>query len=118
MTIDLYYSPISGPSRIVLLTAYLADVDINLKLIDLASGDHMKPEYVKMNPQHNVPFIHDDGFFLNESKAIAAYLVNKTGGKAQRLYPEDAQQRALVDSRLNFEASVLFPNFTKLYVSL
>jgi glutathione S-transferase len=100
-----------------MMTAYLAGVDLNLKLLNLMNRDQLKPEFLKINPQHNVPTIVDDGFCLNESQAISAYLINRYGGqKGQHLYPEDAQQRAVIDQLLNFDASVLFVNMRNLYV--
>lgn len=62
-----------------------------------------------------VPAIDDKGFYLSESQAISIYLVNQYA-KNDRLYPEDAQQRARVDQMLNFDASSLFPRFRDLYV--
>lgn len=80
-------------------------------------GEHMKPEYLKINPQHKVPAIVDDGFCLDESRAICTYLINRYGQKVQHLYPEDPEQRAVIDQLLNFDASVIFPNFIRLYVN-
>ncbi len=117
MPIDLYYMSLSPPCRAVMMTAYLAGVDVNLKLLNLMNRDQLKPEFLKINPQHNVPTIVDDGFCLNESQAISAYLINRYGGqKGQHLYPEDTQQRAVIDQLLNFDASVLFVNMRNLYV--
>lgn len=99
------------------MTAYLAGVDVNLKMLNLMVGEQMKPEFVKLNPQHNVPtIVDDDGFCLNESRAICTYIINRYGQKVQHLYPEDPQQRAVIDMLLNFDASVLFANFRELYV--
>ena len=114
--IDLYYVPTSPPCRAVMMTAYLVGVDVNLKMVDLMGGELKKPEFLKMNRQHNVPFIDDSGFYLNESRAICGYLVNQYGQKVAHLYPEDAQLRAVVDQRLNFDASELFPSFRETYV--
>lgn len=114
--IDLYYVPTSPPCRAVMMTAYLVGVDVNLKIVDLMGGELLKPEFLRMNRQHNVPFIDDNGFYLNESRAICAYLVNHYGPKVAHLYPEDPQQRAIIDQRLNFDASSLFPSFRDTYV--
>lgn len=101
------------------MTACAVGVRLNLKLINLFAGEHLTPEYIQINPQHNVPAIDDDGFRLNESRAICIYLVRRYGQhKADRLYPEDLKRRAIVDQRLYFDATVLFPNFRELYVSL
>ncbi|XP_057379001.1 glutathione S-transferase 1-1-like [Daphnia carinata] len=118
MPIDLYYTSLSPPCRSVMMTAYMAGVDVNLKMLNLMNRDQLKPEFLKINPQHNVPTIVDeDGFCLNESQAICMYLINRYGGhKAQHLYPEEAQQRAVIDQLLNFGSSVLFANARDLFI--
>lgn len=110
MTIDLYYVPGSSPCRAVLLTAKALNLNLNLKLVDLHHGEHLKPEYLKLNPQHTVPTLVDDGFSIWESRAIMTYLVNKYG-KGSSLYPEDAKARALVDQRLYFDIGTLYQSF-------
>lgn len=77
MPIDLYYISLSPPCRAVLLTAKMVSVELNLKTVNLMTGEQMKPEFVKLNPQHTVPTIDDSGFILTESRAICGYLVNK-----------------------------------------
>ena len=48
MPIDLYYVPGSAPCRAVLLTAKALNLNLNLKLVDLHHGEHLKPEYLKV----------------------------------------------------------------------
>ncbi|XP_013174099.1 PREDICTED: glutathione S-transferase D7-like isoform X1 [Papilio xuthus] len=100
--IKVYYYPVSPPCRAVLLTAKLLGLDVELVLINIMEGEQKKPEFIKMNPQHTVPTIDDNGFILWESRAIMAYLVNAYGAD-DALYPNDAQQRAIVDQRLYFD---------------
>ncbi|XP_013196509.2 glutathione S-transferase 1-1 [Amyelois transitella] len=107
---DLYQMPGSAPCRAVLLTARALNINLNLKLVDLQRGDHLKPEFLKLNPQHMVPTLVDDGFVLWESRAIIAYLVNKYG-KGSPLYPEEPKARALVDQRLHFDIGTLYQRF-------
>merc|ERR1711911_17935 len=102
MPVDLYSMAPSAPCRSVLMTAKALGVDVNVKPVNLFAGEHMTPEFLKLNPQHNVPTIDDDGFVLNESRAICTYLVRKYG-KDDSLYPKDVQKRALVDQRLYFD---------------
>lgn len=49
MTIDFYYLPGSAPCRSVLMTAKAVGVELNLKLVDLMSGEHLKPEFIKVS---------------------------------------------------------------------
>lgn len=116
MSVDLYYLSLSPPCRAVMMTAYMAGVDVNLKVVNMLAGDHLKPEFLKINPLHQVPVLVDGDFILNESRAISAYLVNQYGQKVRHLYPDDPQTRAAVDELLYFDQSVLFINFRDLYV--
>ncbi|BES94429.1 glutathione S-transferase [Nesidiocoris tenuis] len=114
MTIDFYYSLPSAPCRSVLLAAKAIGLDLNLKLMDLMKGEHMTPEFIKINPQHCIPTLIDDGFVLLESRAIMTYLVSKYG-KDDSLYPTDPKKRAVVDQRLYFDMGTLIIRFGELY---
>lgn len=115
MPIDLYYCEVSAPCRSVMMTAKMVGVELNLKPLDVIAGEQMKPEFLAINPQHNVPTIDDEGFYLNESRAICAYLVNRYAND-DSLYPAEPKERALVDQRLYFDAGVFYHRFGKLYV--
>lgn len=116
MPIDLYLMEASAPCRAVAMTAKMVGVELNLKETNLMAGEHMKPEFLAMNPQHTIPTIDDDGLYLNESKAICAYLVNQYA-KDDTLYPKEPKVRAMVDQRLYFDISVFYLRFGKVYVS-
>ncbi|ALC46044.1 maker183 [Drosophila busckii] len=104
---DLYAMPASAPCRSVIMLAEALGIKFNLKVINTMEGEQLKPEYLKINPQHTIPtIVEEDGFTLWESRAILAYLVEKYG-KDDLLYPKDPQQRALVNQRLYFDMGVL-----------
>eukprot|EP00091_Calanus_sinicus_P022779 TRINITY_DN7402_c0_g1_i2.p1 TRINITY_DN7402_c0_g1~~TRINITY_DN7402_c0_g1_i2.p1 ORF type:complete len:222 (+),score=50.80 TRINITY_DN7402_c0_g1_i2:64-666(+) len=92
------------------MTAECLGLEYNFKLVDLMAGDHMKPEFLALNPMHNIPTMVDGDFVMNESRAIAAYLVNKYG-KNDQLYPKDAEVRARVDQKLYFDMGVFYKAF-------
>ncbi len=72
-----------------------------------------------MNPQHNIPTLVDGDFVTNESRAAAAYLVNKYGGeKKNELYPESPEDRAKVDQRLYFDMGTFYKAFGECVVSI
>nr|UQQ66586.1 glutathione S-transferase theta 1 [Conogethes punctiferalis] len=77
MAIDLYYTPGSAPCRIVLLVAAALNVELNHHLVNLRAGEQFWPEFIKLNPQHTVPTIVDNGFSLWESRAISRYLASQ-----------------------------------------
>ncbi|KAI1285674.1 Glutathione S-transferase 1, isoform C [Halotydeus destructor] len=109
MTIDFYYMPASAPCRAVIMTAKALGVELNLKELNLMAGEHLKPEFVAINPQHCIPTVHDteSGLALWESRAICAYLVNKYA-PGNALYPECPAKRAKVDQLLYFDIGTLY----------
>merc|ERR1711872_869272 len=108
--IEVYGMPLSAPCRIVTMTAECIGVEYNFKLLDLMAGEHMKPEFLAINPMHNIPTMVDGDFIMNESRAIAAYLVNKYA-KDDKMYPKDPVVRARVDQRLYFDMGVFYKAF-------
>ncbi|KAL5277830.1 GstD1.2 family protein [Megaselia abdita] len=107
---DFYYMSASAPCRSVMMTAKAVGVDLNLKNLNLMAGEHMKPEFLAINPQHTIPTLVDDGFALWESRSILTYLVDKYG-RNDTLYPKDVKKRAVVNQRLYFDAGVLYQRF-------
>eukprot|EP00040_Diaphanoeca_grandis_P036230 m.230238 g.230238 ORF g.230238 m.230238 type:complete len:734 (+) comp33576_c0_seq1:104-2305(+) len=86
----------------------------DLQLIDFAAGGHLKPEFIEMNPQHQVPtFKGADGFCVFESNVILRYICNKHSTEAAKFHPEKPSVRALVDMALDFRLSTLHPPLSK-----
>lgn len=46
--IELYGTPFSQPSRAVYWLCLINDVPVEYKNVNLAKGEHLKPEFVKM----------------------------------------------------------------------
>ncbi|KDR20966.1 glutathione S-transferase 1-1-like [Zootermopsis nevadensis] len=116
MTIDFYYVNASAPCRSVLLLAKALKIELNLKVTDLSKGDNKTPEFLKLNPQHAIPTIDDNGLGIGESRAILAYLVNQYGEDDDALYPKDPKKRAIVDQRLYFDIGTLYQGFLNYYL--
>ncbi|KAF2901364.1 hypothetical protein ILUMI_04822 [Ignelater luminosus] len=106
--IKLYLFNGSPGVRSVLITAKAIGIDLELHQVDFFKQEHLSPEYLKINPQHSVPTLDDNGIAFWDSHAINAYLVRKYG-KDDSLYPKDFLKRAIVDQRLHFDSGVLFP---------
>ncbi|XP_018576730.1 glutathione S-transferase 1 [Anoplophora glabripennis] len=107
MAPKLYMTILSPPVRAVLMCARAIDLELEPVEVDLLKGDHLKPEFVKINPLHTVPVLDDDGFIVQDSHAIMSYLIGKYA-KDKSLYPTDVQKRALIDQRLYFDSGILF----------
>nr|WCC58220.1 glutathione S-transferase [Pharsalia antennata] len=110
MPIDFYCTDASPPCAAVLLTAKAIGIELNPKPIDLFKKEHLSPEFIKINPQHTVPVIDDNGLILSESRVIMQYLQNQYG-KDESLYPTDPKKRAIVDQRLFFDLGTLYSRF-------
>lgn len=110
----LYHHPVSPPSRATLLTIRNLGLDVEVKVVDIYKGEQFAPEFLKLNPNHQVPVYTEGDFVLAESRAIITYLANVTKSK---LYPEDPKKRAIIDSRLYFDATAFFPTLRDFAVS-
>lgn len=110
-----YYLPAPGPNSTLLVIRSLG-LEVDLHSVDLLAKEHYEEWYEKINPQRTLPSLDDNGFILNESRAISAYLVD-TYKPGSSLYPKDTKQRALVDQRLYFDATTLFPRGAAIFVS-
>ncbi|CAH0583127.1 unnamed protein product [Chrysodeixis includens] len=115
--IKLYYLPPSPPCRSVMMVARVLGLDLDLVVTNIMEGQHMTPEFLKMNPQHTIPTMDDSGFILWESRAILSYLVNAYG-RDDTLYPKNPRQRAIVDQRLNFDLGTLYSRYIGLYMPM
>ena len=76
----------------------------DLRVMSFSNKDHLQPEFIKLNPHHQIPVIVDNGFSLYESTAILEYLDEAyPDSDMGLLYPGDPKQRALI-RRLILEA--------------
>jgi len=99
------------------MVAKALELELNKKLLNTMEGEQLKPEFVKLNPQHTIPTLVDNGFSIWESRAIAVYLVEKYG-KDDSLFPKDPKTRAVVNQRLYFDMGTLTDAFSKYYYPL
>jgi glutathione S-transferase len=95
----LYYHPVSTVSRPILLLAEEAGIALDLEVVDLFSGAHLKPQFSAINPNRQVPLLDDDGFILSEGSAILKYLADKADVPT---YPRALQARARVNERMDW----------------
>ncbi|KAH8382069.1 hypothetical protein KR009_001653 [Drosophila setifemur] len=114
---DFYYMAGSSGCRTVLMVAKALGLELNKKLVNTMEGDQMKPEFLKLNPQHTIPTLVDNGFSIWESRAIAVYLVEKYG-KDDSLFPKDPKKQAVVNQRLYFDMGTLYQSFGNYFYPL
>jgi glutathione S-transferase len=68
-------------SRASIVQWYLEELEVPYEFVklDMQAGEHLKPEYLAINPVGKVPAIVDGDFQLWESGAILLYLADKYG---------------------------------------
>jgi len=109
--ITVYGMKASAPVRIVLMTCEVLGVDYEFKEIDLMKGENKTPEYLAINPQHNIPAMVDGDLKMNESRAIANYLASAYAKQEAKLVPKDAKARARVDQLMYFDMGTFYYRF-------
>ena len=95
----LYMHPVSMTCRPVRLFAAEAKIPMEEVLVDVMTGEHLKPPYASLNPNSLVPMLEDGDLRLTESSAILKYLADKTGSPA---YPKDLKARAKVNEMMDW----------------
>ncbi|XP_052867410.1 glutathione S-transferase 1-1-like [Anopheles cruzii] len=106
----LYYFPLSPPSRSVLLLVKELGLTLNLKEVNSLTGETRTEEFMRMNPEHCVPTLDDNGFYLWESRAILSYLVDAYR-PGHDLYPNIPRDKAQINRVLHHDLGAFFPKF-------
>ena len=101
----IYYHPVSTTSRMVMMCTGELGIQADYQVVDLMTGEHLKPPYAEFNPNCLVPMLEDGDFRLTESSAILKYLAEKAGSPA---YPRDLRQRAKVNEMMDWFNSNLY----------
>jgi glutathione S-transferase len=92
MALTFYYGSGSPFAWRVWLALEHKGIPYEFKLLSFSERDTYKPEFLAMNPRHQVPVIVDDGFAHYESAAIVEYLDELKPQPS--LFPGDARRRA------------------------
>lgn len=109
--IDLHYVATANGMKIAIM---LQEVGLDYRVInyDLFAGQHLTPEFKRINPNTKLPAIVDcdpadggDPLPVFESGAILLYLAEKTG----RFLPADIRGRALTQQWLFWQMAGLGP---------
>ena len=106
MDIILYYAPITC-ALAPYITLTEAGAKFEARPINLRKGQHMTPDYLKLNPKHKVPLLVIDGQVLSESAAIQLWIA-RTFPQA-RLMPTDPWQELKAISLMSWCASGIHP---------
>ncbi|HEX3971125.1 MAG TPA: glutathione S-transferase N-terminal domain-containing protein, partial [Stellaceae bacterium] len=106
MKLTLYYAPITC-ALAPYITLTEAGADFEAKPVNLRKGEHKTPDYLKLNPKHQVPTLVIDGEPLTENPAIQIWIA-RNFPKA-KLLPEDPMQFVKAVSILSLCSSGIHP---------
>lgn len=101
----LYHHPLSGHAHRARLFLSLLGLPCELVEVDLLSGAHKRPDFLKLNAFGQVPVLEDDGAVIADSNAILVYLAKKMG--RTDWLPEDPAGAAAVQRWLSVAAGQL-----------
>ncbi|HEY0651436.1 glutathione S-transferase family protein [Phenylobacterium sp.] len=110
--IDVHFVPTPNGHKVTIM---LEELGLPYRLIpyDMLKGDHLAPDYRRVNPNGRLPAIVDDEpigggppFAVMESGAILLYLSEKAGGA---FMPADPRRRSLAHQWLMWQMAGLGP---------
>ncbi|MEJ1117598.1 glutathione S-transferase [Phyllobacterium sp. CCNWLW109] len=101
----LYFYPLSGHAHRARLFLSLLGQSFELIEVDLAKGEHKKPEFLELNSFGQVPVLVDGETVISDSNAILVYVARKLG--KTDWFPEDAVGGARVQRWLSVAAGQL-----------
>ena len=96
----LYYSPFSQHARRVVSLLAEAQLPFELRHVALDKGEHNSPDFLRINPNHQVPTLLDGDIKIHESNSILRYLCLKHN--LTDWYPTAWRARAAVEQWLDW----------------
>jgi glutathione S-transferase len=100
MALKFYMTPGSCSTGIHILLETL-ELPFEVWIINLPAGEHLRPEYLKINPRGTIPtLVLDDGRALTDFKSIALWLAQSY--PRGKLLPADRAQAAHAVELLDF----------------
>ena len=106
MSLILYYAP-NACSLVPYVTLTEAGAQFNFR-----KGQHLAPEYLRLNPKHKVPLLLIDGAPLSENVAIHVWMARRY--PAARLLPTEPMQELQAISLMAWCASGIHPFLSRI----
>jgi len=107
MTITVHGAAYSTCTQRVLTTLEELGVEYKLETVELKTGGHKSPEYLKLQPFGVIPTLTDGDVTVYESRAILRYIVDKYENKS--LVGKTLKERALVNQWWEVESQNFNP---------
>ncbi|OVA15987.1 Glutathione S-transferase [Macleaya cordata] len=109
-TVKVYGPPMSTAVSRVLACLLEKQVEFQLISVDMAKGQHKKPEYLKIQPFGQVPAFQDENITLFESRAICRYVCDKYANRGKKgLFGMNPLEKASIDQWLEAEGQTFNP---------
>lgn len=96
--LELYHAHISTCSQKVRLCLAEKGLTWESRAVNLLTGEHLRPEYLALNPNGVVPTLVDNGRTIIDSSVICEYLEETHPGSGSPLMPDSAYGRAAIRS--------------------
>jgi glutathione S-transferase len=107
--LSLYYTPITC-SLVPYIALTEAGADFEVHTVNMQQGQHLTPEYLRMNPKHRVPVLVIDGEPLTENVAIQIWIARNF--PQAKLLPANPMQEIKAISLLAWCAAGIHPTLT------
>lgn len=116
MTLKFYMTPGSCSTGIHILLEEL-ELVFEACVLNLPAGDHLKPEYLAINPKGTIPsLVLDDGSALTDFQSIAWWLARSH--PRGRLLPETPEDEARVRQVMDHAVHLLHgQGFTRIFTT-
>jgi glutathione S-transferase len=119
--LELYHAHISTCSQKVRLCLAEKGLEWTSHPIEFATGDHLRPAYLALNPNGVVPTLVHDSRPVIDSSVICEYLEEIAPTDGTPLMPRDAYGRAKVRAWLRYieevpTAAIRVPSFNGLFL--
>lgn len=111
MSYELYCLPGACSMAVHVLLNELGQ-DAKIHMLERGDKGHKSPEYLKLNPRGNVPFLVEDGQGMGEGGAIIVYLCDRHGSP---LLPREGRERAKALQWLMFANATLHPAYARTF---
>ena len=101
----LYSFPLSANGYRARLVLDFLGVSFESRTIDLSKGEHVGPDFLKINPLGQVPVFVDGDLVVSDSHVIAAYVADRyRGPAAEGIWPSAPTERARITKWMFFDA--------------
>ncbi|MFC0384290.1 glutathione S-transferase family protein [Muricoccus vinaceus] len=98
----LHFDPLSTSSRSVTFFLFDQGIPFEEEVVGIHAGEQRAPDFLRLNPNGQVPVLEDGDFHLSESAAILRFLAER---HAPATYPSEPRARARVHEAMDWFSS-------------